>query len=173
MQPGSSPVSVRLPFEPGGHTRKAIGEKVGTRVESARTYVLDVASGDRLAQFAATWRPGRSRRGLQATQRRAGARNKAGQAADIRSFGLEPGDVVAFDFHTLHNAPPNRTTERRARSARVLSARTPAISNAPTRSRRPSPISASAPTPETPCGRLVSSGLGAGQVGCPKAGSDR
>ena len=45
MQPGSSPVSVRLPFEPGGHTRKAIGEKVGTRVEPARTYVLDAARG--------------------------------------------------------------------------------------------------------------------------------
>lgn len=31
----------------------------------------------------------------------------------LRSFDLAPGDLVAFDFHTLHNAPPNRSARRR------------------------------------------------------------
>ena len=47
--------------------------------------------------------------------------DEAAQAADIRSFDLEPGDAVAFDFHTLHNAPPNRSaTRRRAVSLRYV-----------------------------------------------------
>lgn len=29
------------------------------------------------------------------------------------SFALEPGDALAFDFRTLHGAPPNPTTSRR------------------------------------------------------------
>ena len=47
--------------------------------------------------------------------------DEAAQAADIRSFDLEPGDAVAFDFHTLHNAPPNHAaTRRRAVSLRYV-----------------------------------------------------
>ncbi len=39
----------------------------------------------------------------------------------LRSFDLEPGDAIAFDYHTLHNAPPNQTgTRRRAVSLRYI-----------------------------------------------------
>lgn len=38
---------------------------------------------------------------------------------DIRGWGLEPGDAVAFDFRCLHGAPANRSAERR----RVISVR--------------------------------------------------
>lgn len=39
----------------------------------------------------------------------------------LRSFDLEPGDAIAFDYHTLHNAPPNQTgTRRRAVSLRFV-----------------------------------------------------
>lgn len=31
----------------------------------------------------------------------------------IRSFAVDPGDVLAFDFHTLHDAPANPTDRRR------------------------------------------------------------
>ena len=34
-------------------------------------------------------------------------------AARLRAWNLEPGDAVAFDYHTLHNAPPNRSAMRR------------------------------------------------------------
>ncbi|MDD9908751.1 MAG: phytanoyl-CoA dioxygenase family protein [Ahrensia sp.] len=36
-------------------------------------------------------------------------------AADpaIRSYAVNPGDVLAFDFHTLHDAPANPTDKRR------------------------------------------------------------
>lgn len=40
---------------------------------------------------------------------------------DIVSFGVNPGDVLAFDFHTLHDAPANPTdTRRRAVSFRFV-----------------------------------------------------
>ncbi len=32
---------------------------------------------------------------------------------DVVSFAVDPGDVLAFDFHTLHDAPANPTTTRR------------------------------------------------------------
>lgn len=32
---------------------------------------------------------------------------------EIRSWPMQPGDVVAFDFRTLHGAPANTTTNRR------------------------------------------------------------
>ncbi|MGI9354686.1 MAG: phytanoyl-CoA dioxygenase family protein [Rhizobiaceae bacterium] len=32
---------------------------------------------------------------------------------NIRSFAVNPGDVLAFDFHTLHDAPANPTNKRR------------------------------------------------------------
>lgn len=32
---------------------------------------------------------------------------------NIRSFAVNPGDVLAFDFHTLHDAPANPTDKRR------------------------------------------------------------
>ncbi len=32
---------------------------------------------------------------------------------NIRSFAVDPGDVLAFDFHTLHDAPANPTDKRR------------------------------------------------------------
>ena len=39
----------------------------------------------------------------------------------LRSWDLEPGDAVAFDYHTLHNAPPNNSaTRRRAVSFRFI-----------------------------------------------------
>lgn len=42
-------------------------------------------------------------------------------AGQLRSFDLEPGDVIAFDYHTLHNAPPNETgARRRAVSLRFI-----------------------------------------------------
>lgn len=42
-------------------------------------------------------------------------------AKDIVSFAVEPGDVLAFDFHTLHDAPANPTnTRRRAVSFRFV-----------------------------------------------------
>ena len=42
-------------------------------------------------------------------------------AERLRSYDLEPGDAVAFDYHTLHNAPPNNTgTRRRAVSLRYV-----------------------------------------------------
>ncbi len=34
-------------------------------------------------------------------------------AALLRAWSLVPGDAVAFDYHTLHNAPPNATGRRR------------------------------------------------------------
>jgi len=34
-------------------------------------------------------------------------------AAALRTWALAPGDAVAFDYHTLHNAPPNITGRRR------------------------------------------------------------
>ena len=40
---------------------------------------------------------------------------------DIVSFAVDPGDVLAFDFHTLHAAPANPTdTRRRAVSFRFF-----------------------------------------------------
>ncbi|MEM7429833.1 MAG: phytanoyl-CoA dioxygenase family protein [Pseudomonadota bacterium] len=40
---------------------------------------------------------------------------------NLRSFDLEPGDAIAFDYHTLHNAPPNTaSTRRRAVSLRYV-----------------------------------------------------
>ncbi len=40
---------------------------------------------------------------------------------DIVSFAVDPGDVLAFDFHTLHDAPANPTnTRRRAISFRFV-----------------------------------------------------
>ena len=40
---------------------------------------------------------------------------------DIVSYAVEPGDVLAFDFHTLHDAPANPTnTRRRAVSIRFF-----------------------------------------------------
>ena len=43
------------------------------------------------------------------------------QAEDLRAWDLEPGDAVAFDYHTLHNAPPNNSgTRRRAVSFRFI-----------------------------------------------------
>ncbi|MEM7301541.1 MAG: phytanoyl-CoA dioxygenase family protein [Pseudomonadota bacterium] len=37
------------------------------------------------------------------------------------AYDLEPGDAVAFDYHTLHNAPPNASgTRRRAVSMRYF-----------------------------------------------------
>ena len=41
---------------------------------------------------------------------------------DIVSFDLEPGDAIAFDFLTVHGAPPNPspTERRRGFSARVI-----------------------------------------------------
>lgn len=42
-------------------------------------------------------------------------------AKDIVSYAVEPGDVLAFDFHTLHDAPANPTnTRRRAVSFRFV-----------------------------------------------------
>jgi ectoine hydroxylase-related dioxygenase (phytanoyl-CoA dioxygenase family) len=38
---------------------------------------------------------------------------------EILGWAMEPGDAVAFDFHTIHGAPANRSTTRR----RVFSAR--------------------------------------------------
>ncbi|MEL6504666.1 MAG: phytanoyl-CoA dioxygenase family protein [Pseudomonadota bacterium] len=40
---------------------------------------------------------------------------------DVVSFAVNPGDVLAFDFHTLHDAPANPTeTRRRAVSFRFV-----------------------------------------------------
>lgn len=40
---------------------------------------------------------------------------------NVVSFAVEPGDVLAFDFHTLHDAPANPTnTRRRAVSFRFV-----------------------------------------------------
>ena len=41
---------------------------------------------------------------------------------DIRGWSIEPGDVIAFDFRTVHGAPPNtsRTEQRRAFSLRLV-----------------------------------------------------
>ena len=41
---------------------------------------------------------------------------------DIRGWSIEPGDVIAFDFRTVHGAPPNtsRTDQRRAFSLRLV-----------------------------------------------------
>ncbi len=45
----------------------------------------------------------------------------AGRAPEVRSFDVEPGDVVAFHYRTLHDAPGNElTTRRRAVSFRFL-----------------------------------------------------
>jgi ectoine hydroxylase-related dioxygenase (phytanoyl-CoA dioxygenase family) len=42
-------------------------------------------------------------------------------ADNIVSYAVEPGDVLAFDFHTLHDAPANPTdTRRRAVSFRFV-----------------------------------------------------
>ncbi len=42
-------------------------------------------------------------------------------AKNIVSYAVEPGDVLAFDFHTLHDAPANPTdTRRRAVSFRFV-----------------------------------------------------
>ena len=39
----------------------------------------------------------------------------------IVSFAVDPGDILAFDFHTLHDAPPNpAATRRRAISFRFV-----------------------------------------------------
>ena len=47
--------------------------------------------------------------------------DEARDADRMRSFDLEPGDAIAFDYHTLHNAPPNQTgTRRRAVSFRYM-----------------------------------------------------
>ncbi len=47
--------------------------------------------------------------------------DEARDADRLRSFDLEPGDAIAFDYHTLHNAPPNQTgTRRRAVSLRYI-----------------------------------------------------
>ena len=35
------------------------------------------------------------------------------RSEDVVSFAVEPGDVLAFDFHTLHDAPANPTDSRR------------------------------------------------------------
>lgn len=44
-----------------------------------------------------------------------------GDANRIASFAVNPGDVLAFDFHTLHDAPPNpASTRRRAVSFRFV-----------------------------------------------------
>ena len=88
--------------------------------------------------------------------------DETAQAADIRSFDLEPGDAVAFDFHTLHNARPTAPRRAAAPSACAMSARTPAISNAPTPSRRLSPISASAPSRANRCRKTGSRSSGSG-----------
>ncbi|MGE0801717.1 MAG: phytanoyl-CoA dioxygenase family protein [Lautropia sp.] len=40
-------------------------------------------------------------------------------ALDIAAWSLAPGDAIAFDFRTVHGAPPNRSMQRR----RVFSAR--------------------------------------------------
>ncbi|MEZ5741946.1 MAG: phytanoyl-CoA dioxygenase family protein [Burkholderiaceae bacterium] len=40
-------------------------------------------------------------------------------AASLRHWALQPGDAIAFDYHTLHNAPANPTATRR----RVVSLR--------------------------------------------------
>lgn len=39
----------RIAAKADRHTRKAIGERVGIRVDPARAYLFDAASGDRLA----------------------------------------------------------------------------------------------------------------------------
>ncbi len=36
-----------------------------------------------------------------------------GNSEDVVSFAVDPGDVLAFDFHTLHDAPANPTNTRR------------------------------------------------------------
>lgn len=42
-------------------------------------------------------------------------------AGKLLAWDLEPGDAVAFDYHTLHNAPPNTSgTRRRAVSFRFM-----------------------------------------------------
>jgi ectoine hydroxylase-related dioxygenase (phytanoyl-CoA dioxygenase family) len=42
-------------------------------------------------------------------------------AGKLLSWDLQPGDAVAFDYHTLHNAPPNTAgTRRRAVSFRFM-----------------------------------------------------
>ncbi|MGI9335142.1 MAG: phytanoyl-CoA dioxygenase family protein [Gammaproteobacteria bacterium] len=43
-------------------------------------------------------------------------------AYDIRRYDLEPGDAIAFNFLTVHGAPPNRSASNRRRgfSARLL-----------------------------------------------------
>jgi ectoine hydroxylase-related dioxygenase (phytanoyl-CoA dioxygenase family) len=39
----------------------------------------------------------------------------------LRSYDLEPGDMIAFNYYTLHNAPPNTaSTRRRAVSMRYV-----------------------------------------------------
>ena len=45
VQPGSSPVPIRLPVKPGG-TRKAVGETIGIRVDPVHACLFDAASGD-------------------------------------------------------------------------------------------------------------------------------
>ncbi len=43
------------------------------------------------------------------------------ESPDVVSFAVNPGDVLAFDFHTLHDAPANPTnTRRRAVSFRFV-----------------------------------------------------
>lgn len=45
--------------------------------------------------------------------------DEVAEAASLRSWALAPGDLVAFHFKTLHNAPPNPSGHRR----RVISFR--------------------------------------------------
>ena len=40
----------RIAAKADRHTRKAIGETVGIRVDPAHTYLFDAASGDRIGQ---------------------------------------------------------------------------------------------------------------------------
>ena len=40
----------RISAKTGPHTRKALGETLGVRVDPAHTYLFDTASGDRLAR---------------------------------------------------------------------------------------------------------------------------
>ena len=44
------PTGRRISAKTGPHTRKALGETLGVRVDPAHTYLFDAASGDRLAR---------------------------------------------------------------------------------------------------------------------------
>jgi ectoine hydroxylase-related dioxygenase (phytanoyl-CoA dioxygenase family) len=39
--------------------------------------------------------------------------DETGEKDRLRSWGLQPGDAIAFNFKTLHNAPPNTSANRR------------------------------------------------------------